>query len=117
MERDHDAAAARREQIRECVEEALELVELGVDRDADALERARRRVNLGLTLLDDRDGLCDQAGQLRGRAQSVFALAQRLFYHARDALRVALFAEVADQGREVGLVRFDQEVARGWTRG
>ena len=54
-----DAAAAGREQIGERGEEALELIELGVDRDAQRLERARRGVDLRLALLDDRDALRD----------------------------------------------------------
>ena len=45
-------------------EEALELLELGVDRDPQRLEGPGRGVDLGLALLDDRDRLRDHRGEL-----------------------------------------------------
>src|SRR5439155_1331058 len=73
-----------------------QVVELGVDRDPQRLERARRRVDAAA-----RDDPADQAGELAGRRDRR-ALAGR-HDRAGDLARARLLAEPADQVGQLAL--------------
>ena len=78
-------------------EELLELLELAVDRDAQRLERARRRVDLRLALLD-RIGIARATRASRDRSSCAADPSRdRVLDQPRDLARVALLAELGDQ--------------------
>src|SRR5690606_25323538 len=99
VEADHDAAPAGREAAREGREEAGELVELAVDRDAQGLEGLGRRVDAQAAAGRLRVAPLDQRREVRrGREPSV---ARRLGQALGDPPRVALLAEVPEDRREL----------------
>ena len=112
VEADDRAAPAHRSRSGNAARKRRELVELGVDRDAQRLERARRRVDLRLALLHHRD----RPGRRPPRAAVVVSIRSSWtasLIRRAIRLRVALFAELADQLAEVVGVDRSQQLERG----
>ena len=110
MEADDRAAAAGGEEIGERGEDLLELHELGVDRDAERLERARRGVDLRLALLRERDRIGAELREL-GRGAELIGLG-RVLDQPGDPLRVALLAVLEEDLGEVGRVGGPDQLER-----
>jgi hypothetical protein len=112
MKRDDGEAATGLEQTRRIVEQSIELFELGVDVDADRLERAGRRMQprAQLASLTMAHRIRDNVGQRVRRARAC------VDDRGRDASRVRLLAEVAEDPAEAVGVDAREEVRGGLTR-
>src|SRR5690606_4574772 len=111
MKADRAEAAARRQHLERTCEPRLDLRELVIDMNAQCLKGARCRVLAGLA---SRNGVRDDLGETaRRRDRGCEACGDD---RARDALREALLAVIANDARELAFRRACDELRRSHSR-